>query len=182
MLCAHMTTDEEEVEGEGETIPCMFCFTTGTLGTMRRIKGKMKTANKFSEFWAHNSCLDHASRKLNETDSELALRTIYSGLVRPLFPLFKRGGLWIRMCMDTIVDSRTCCCCCCCWFQNNQKCKSCGKKRASMGCVVKSCRKIYHYPCAVTSGGEMIEDVGFHCVDHLQDAYAGSSSDFLLLL
>ncbi len=42
-----------------------------------------------------------------------------------------------------------------------------------MGCVVKSCRKVYHYPCATTSGGEMIEDVGFYCVDHLQDAYAG---------
>ncbi len=97
MLCAHMTTDEKEVEGAGGTMQCMFCFTTGTLGTtMRRIKGKVKkTANKSSEMWAHNSCLEHASRKLNETDSELALRTIYSGLVRPslLPPPSLRGSV-----------------------------------------------------------------------------------------
>jgi PHD-like zinc-binding domain len=35
-----------------------------------------------------------------------------------------------------------------CW----QRCKFCGDYGASVGCVVKSCRAGFHFPCAITNG------------------------------
>jgi len=47
-------------------------------------------------------------------------------------------------------------------------CKLCKKKRASVGCLIETCKYICHYPCAIGSGGEYVENEGFYCPNHVE--------------
>jgi hypothetical protein len=59
---------------------------------------------------------------------------------------------------------------------NTQACKCCKKKRASMGCQIASCTYICHYPCAIDSGGEFVDNVGFYCPSHVNLAKKSKKS------
>ncbi|XP_034429512.1 histone-lysine N-methyltransferase 2A isoform X4 [Hippoglossus hippoglossus] len=53
------------------------------------------------------------------------------------------------------------------------RCSKCKKKGATAGCEVKSCKRSYHYPCAVQEGAKDIEDqvkgsYGLYCFQHQQ--------------
>ncbi|XP_062258009.1 PHD finger protein 11-like [Platichthys flesus] len=53
------------------------------------------------------------------------------------------------------------------------RCHKCKKKGATAGCEVKSCKRSYHYPCAVQEGAKDIEDqvkgsYGLYCFQHQQ--------------
>ncbi|ELR12668.1 SET domain containing protein [Acanthamoeba castellanii str. Neff] len=49
-------------------------------------------------------------------------------------------------------------------------CKRCKKKRATMGCRIERCPYACHYPCAIESGGEYVDNVGFYCPGHVHIA------------
>nr|XP_014352337.1 PREDICTED: PHD finger protein 6-like isoform X2 [Latimeria chalumnae] len=49
------------------------------------------------------------------------------------------------------------------------KCSYCKKPGASVGCEVPSCRRSYHYPCAVENGAKIVEEgpmYRIYCKDH----------------
>ncbi|XP_035029538.2 FYN-binding protein 1 [Hippoglossus stenolepis] len=53
------------------------------------------------------------------------------------------------------------------------RCSKCKTKGATAGCEVKSCKRSYHYPCAVQEGAKDIEDqvkgsYGLYCFQHQQ--------------
>jgi len=55
-------------------------------------------------------------------------------------------------------------------------CKHCKQKVGSVGCVIQTCPKIYHYKCAIESGGKW--DSGsraFYCKDH----YIAQNNDLI---
>eukprot|EP01127_Copromyxa_protea_P005135 TRINITY_DN14982_c0_g1_i1.p1 TRINITY_DN14982_c0_g1~~TRINITY_DN14982_c0_g1_i1.p1 ORF type:complete len:171 (+),score=19.81 TRINITY_DN14982_c0_g1_i1:11-523(+) len=60
------------------------------------------------------------------------------------------------------------------WSRANQlKCKLCNLSGPHIGCFVGSCKNIYHFPCAMTSGGEITSET-FYCSKHLTHAIEGT--------
>ncbi|XP_064417014.1 uncharacterized protein LOC102357403 isoform X2 [Latimeria chalumnae] len=52
------------------------------------------------------------------------------------------------------------------------KCSYCKKPGASVGCEVPSCRRSYHYPCAVKDGAKIVEEGPMHiiyCKEHAKE-------------
>lgn len=54
------------------------------------------------------------------------------------------------------------------YFNLSQVCYHCKKKGASIGCWIRSCRKSFHFPCAIESGCayEFTDDYRFYCDVH----------------
>lgn len=43
----------------------------------------------------------------------------------------------------------------------------CKKPRASVGCIIDSCKYACHFPCALVSGGDYVVGTGFYCSQHI---------------
>ena len=56
--------------------------------------------------------------------------------------------------------------------QLNEKCANgmggCGKKGATIGCFITSCKFSYHFPCAIATGWEFRRSRRFFCPTHRQ--------------